>query len=163
MPFSFYDGAVGIFWKFSVDGLSLGAFTTCEGLGMEVSLEQREEGGNNAFVHQLPGRMKYSNIKFSRPISPDSEKVAQWFMSIAAGSGYKRKNGQIVALTPDNKVIARWSLLGVIPVRWTGPGFSSDSPKVATETVEIAHHGFLDPAKTELKLTAPAPGGARRR
>ena len=37
-----------------------------------------------------------------------------------------------------------WTLTGVIPVRWTGPSLSVDSPKVATETLELAHHGFLE-------------------
>jgi len=36
----------------------------------------------------------------------------------------------------------RWDLLGVVPVRWTGPSLTSDQPKVLTETLEIAHHGF---------------------
>ncbi len=35
-----------------------------------------------------------------------------------------------------------WTLTGVIPVRWQGPAFSADSPALATETLEIAHHGF---------------------
>ena len=30
-----------------------------------------------------------------------------------------------------------------VPVRWTGPSLNPDSPKVATETIEIAHHGFV--------------------
>ena len=29
-----------------------------------------------------------------------------------------------------------------LPVRWTGPSLNSDQPKVLTETLEIAHHGF---------------------
>ena len=36
----------------------------------------------------------------------------------------------------------RWRLLGLVPVRWTGPSLNLDSPKVATETLELAHHGF---------------------
>jgi hypothetical protein len=43
----------------------------------------------------------------------------------------------------DGTVVATWGLLDVIPVRWTGPSLNPDSPKVATETLEIAHHGFL--------------------
>jgi hypothetical protein len=31
----------------------------------------------------------------------------------------------------------------VIPVKWQGPSFSAESAKVATETLEIAHHGFM--------------------
>jgi phage tail-like protein len=54
-----------------------------------------------------------------------------------------RKTASITALTLDGTVVARWGLLDVIPVRWTGPSLNPDSPKVATETVEIAHHGFL--------------------
>ncbi|MDQ1566114.1 MAG: hypothetical protein QOF96_994 [Actinomycetota bacterium] len=154
--FNHFDGAVGVFWTFKVDVLSLGTFTSCEGLGMEVVIETREEGGNNFFVHQLPGRLKYPNIKFSRAINQDSEKVARWFMSVAGGA-FKRTNGEVVAKTPNDKVIARWGLLGVIPVRWTGPGFSAESPKVATETIEIAHQGFLDPAKGEAQATTPRP------
>jgi hypothetical protein len=34
-------------------------------------------------------------------------------------------------------------LHGVIPVRWTGPSLNLDTPKVATETLEVAHHGIL--------------------
>jgi len=41
-------------------------------------------------------------------------------------------------------VVARWSLLDVVPVRWQGPSLSPENAKVATETLEIAHHGFLD-------------------
>ena len=37
-----------------------------------------------------------------------------------------------------------WTLMGVVPVRWTGPSMSVDSAKVATETLELAHHGFLE-------------------
>jgi len=36
--------------------------------------------------------------------------------------------------------------MDVVPVRWTGPSLNPDSPKVATETVEFAHHGFISPA-----------------
>jgi len=45
--------------------------------------------------------------------------------------------------TGDGVVVATWGLIDVVPVRWTGPSLNPDSPKVATETVEIAHHGFL--------------------
>ena len=42
----------------------------------------------------------------------------------------------------DGSVVATWELDGVGPVRWSGPTLNLDSPKVAIETVEIAHHGF---------------------
>lgn len=147
-----FDGGLAVYWKFGVDGMSLGTFTSCEGLGIEIAVEQREEGGNNLFVHQLPGRLKYPNIKFSRALSKHSETVARWFISVASGSGIRRTNGQIVALSPEGMVIAQWGLIGIIPVRWSGPRFESGSDKTAIETVEIAHQGFIDPAKGELEM-----------
>jgi phage tail-like protein len=47
-------------------------------------------------------------------------------------------------MSADNsKPIWQWDLTGVIPVRWTGPSLSAESAKIATETLELAHHGFL--------------------
>jgi len=135
------DPAISVFFLVSIDDKELGAFNSCEGLGIEVVLEQREEGGNNGFVWQLPTRLKYSNVKFSRPLGPDTVKIARWFSSMA--SGVTRKTATIVAMRGDETVVARWALQDVVPVRWSGPSLNLDSPKVATETIEIAHHGFL--------------------
>lgn len=137
------DVAVAVSFVVKIDDQDLGAFNTCDGLGCELVIEQREEGGNNGLVWQLPSRMKYSNIKLSRPITADSAKLTRWFSTMV--SGIKRKTATIEARTLEGTVIARWGLLDVIPVRWTGPQLSPDQPKVATETLELAHHGFFGP------------------
>ncbi|MBN8881175.1 MAG: phage tail protein, partial [Salana multivorans] len=112
----------------------------CEGLAVEVVMETREEGGNNDFVHQLPTRLRYPNIKLTRPLGKDAAKVAAWVSSVA--SGYQRRTCQITVFTTDGRQVASWSLQGVVPVRWTGPQLQEDSAKVLTEQLEIAHHGF---------------------
>ena len=80
-------------------------------------------------------------------------------------------------MTAERKVVASWGLLGVIPVKWSGPGLNLDSPKVATETLELAHHGFTDAkpiamsqpvALDELRrrrrgVSAPSPSGRQHR
>lgn len=141
------DPATAVTFSVTVDppggnGLQLGSFTSCEGLGIEVVTEQREEGGQNGYVHQFATRLKFGNIKLTRPLTSDTEKVAKWFMSIATGA--KRSKCRIVAMRTDGSVVAQWQLDAVIPVRWTGPSLSLESAKVATETIEIAHHGFLE-------------------
>ena len=137
------DEAVAVCFVVSIDDENLGAFNSCDGLGAEYVMEQREEGGNNGAIWQLPTRMKYSNVKLTRPVTRNSTKILQYFTGMAAG--VKRKTATIEARSQDGTVIARWSLTGVIPVRWTGPQLSADSPKVATETLELAHHGFMAP------------------
>jgi phage tail-like protein len=137
------DPAVSVCFAVSIDKDTLGVFNSCEGLGCEMVIEQREEGGNNGMVWQLPTRMKYSNVKLSRPIGPYSANLTRWFAGMV--DGVKPVTAVIKAMTMDQRVVAEWSLFGVIPVRWTGPSLNYDSPKVATETLEIAHHGMLPP------------------
>ena len=137
------DPAIGLYFTVVIDGHNLGAFQKCEGLGVEVTVEPREEGGNNFFVHQLPGRLRYTNVRFSRLINADTQKLAQWFASMA--TGVKRTTALITAMTPDLAKVASWGLIDCIPVKWTGPTLGTDTLSGAMETLEIAHHGFLDP------------------
>ena len=135
------DPAITVCFSVNIHDHDLGVFTQCDGLGCEIVVEQREEGGQNGFVHQLPGRMKYTNIKLTRPITSDSTQVAKWFASMQ--DKVTRSTAEICAMTLDGTVVAKWELQGVIPVRWMGPQFNVDGPKVATESIELAHHGFL--------------------
>lgn len=135
------DTAVSLRYVVLIDDDSLGAFTSCEGLGCEVVMEVREEGGNNTSVWQLPTRLKFPNIRLTRPLGKETEQIARWFASMA--TGYKRQTGTIQAMRTDGNIVAEWELLDVVPVRWSGPSLSPDQPKVVTETVEIAHHGFV--------------------
>src|ERR1700754_4211258 len=97
------DPAVSVCFIVEIDDFSLGSFNSCEGLGAEVVLEQREEGGNNGYVWQLPSRIKYPTIKLSRPLTADTEKVAKWFTDSIIGGGAKgtRRTGSITAMTLD--------------------------------------------------------------
>lgn len=136
------EEAVAVCFSVQVDKDDLGSFNSCEGLGCEFVIEQREEGGNNGMVWQLPTRIKYPNVKLTRPVTRDSQKITNWIAGMSAG--IKRRTAVIEAKTLEGKTIASWSLSEVIPVRWTGPQLSAEQTKVATETLELAHHGFLD-------------------
>ena len=134
---------VSVCWGVSIDKAQLGTFISCEGLGVEVVMEQREEGGNNDFVWQLPTRLKYTNVKLTRPVCTETGDVIRWLASMT--HKVTPQTATIKAMTAERTVVAEWSLAGVIPVRWTGPSLSAESPKVAIETIELAHHGFVAP------------------
>ena len=137
------DPAISVCFEVSIDDDSLGVFNSCEGLGCEFVLEQREEGGNNSMVWQLPTRMKYTNVKLTRPIGAESAKLTKWFAGMV--NGVKPTTMVISAKSRFDEKVAEWSLVGVVPVRWTGPSLNFDTVKVATETLEVAHHGILPP------------------
>ncbi len=136
------DPAATVFFRLTIDGRDLGLFNSCDGLSSQVEVEQRQEGGNNGFVWQLPTRITFSTIRLTRPLTPDTAKVAAWISSVA--TGVTRPTAQIAALRADGSLVARWALIDVLPVRWQGPSLDPSNPGVATETLEITHHGFTD-------------------
>lgn len=135
------DPAISLYFAVQIDGHYLGAFIGCEGLTVEIETEVWREGGNNDFAWTLPKGKKYSNIKLTRPLGPESQNVADWIAGITGP--YARTQATITAMTPMNEKLVSWTLQEVIPVRWEGPSFNAESAKVAQETLELAHNGFV--------------------
>ncbi|MEV4194762.1 phage tail protein [Streptomyces toxytricini] len=142
MPPTPPDAGSTVFFKLTIDGLNLGLFNGCDGLSSQVEIEQHQEGGNNGFVWQLPTRVVFPTIRLTRPLTSETARVAAWISSIS--TGITRPTAQIAALRADGSVVAQWGLVEVLPVSWTGPTLDASRPAVATETLEIAHHGFTD-------------------
>jgi phage tail-like protein len=139
------DAGASPFFVVQIDNVMLGHFQGCEGLGCEVVVERREEGGMNGYVHVLPTRLNFPNVKLSRPISMDSVFLHKWFNGIH--SGMTRHTAVIEAHNSLGIPIGVWGLNDVMPVRWTGPSLGNDQNKVVTETLELAYHGFFPPTK----------------
>jgi phage tail-like protein len=137
------EPGLGLRFTVSIDGLNLGNWTKCEGLVVEYDVHEYREGGQNGFVHRLPGRAKYQNIKLTRPVDPSSAQVAGWVASVQAR--LTRQTAQVAVLDATGEPVAVWDLMDAFPVRWTGPNLDVGSNQVASETLELAHNGFLGP------------------
>src|SRR5437588_2017228 len=57
-----------------------GLFKGMEGLEVWFDVLEYAEGGNNDFVHRLPGRMRYPNLKLSWGLVSD-EDLLKWFLA----------------------------------------------------------------------------------
>ena len=142
------EPAAAFWFDVVVDGIDLGSFTACEGLSAEYETEPYKEGGLNGYVHQIPLRLSYPNIKLSRALDGSSAgqlSLAAWFSKFdndEVRTQTARTVG-ITAYTASGVEVGKWSLHGAIPVRWTGPSFSSDGTGAAKEMLEFAHRGFL--------------------
>lgn len=136
------DPGSSLYFRLTIDGQDMGLFDGCEGLAVEVEVEEYSEGGNNGYVTRLPSRLKHSTLKLTRPLTPDSVKLTSWISSIT--TGVMRPTVQIAALRADGSQVAQWGLLEALPSSWSGPTLDPSSSTVATETVEIVFHGFID-------------------
>lgn len=133
--------AVSSLFQLSIGDHTLGSFTSCDGLGCVMEVEERVEGGTNGRVWHLPTRMRYSNVVLGRPLTRQTALVWLWLQKQIDEPA--PLPGQLLALGPDRKPLVRWLLDGVIPVRWNGPGFDTEQSRPARETLEIAHNGFV--------------------
>ena len=135
------DPGLGLRFKVRIDGRDIGNWQKCDGLTFEYDTYEYEEGGENAYVHHLPGRVKYQNVRLTRPIDGDSMTVQAWLQSLQLRM--VPATAQISVLDPSGETVASWYLGGVYPVRWTGPTLDVNSSQWATESLELAHTGFV--------------------
>jgi phage tail-like protein len=136
------DPGSSLYFRLTIDGQDMGVFNGCEGLAVEVDVEEYSEGGNNGYVTRLPTRLKHSTLRLTRPLTPDSAQLTAWISSIT--TGVQRPTVQIAALRADGSQVAQWGLLEALPASWAGPSLDPGSATVATETLEIVFHGFID-------------------
>lgn len=135
-------------FKVMIDGLPLGDFTKCEGLKASYEMKAYSEGGQNHFVHQLPGRVSYENVTLTRPITEASKAVAAFFASFQVA--VRRSNAQISVMDSAGSEVMSWVLGGVVPVSWSASSADADAAGVITETLVLSHTGFLEAAGAAL-------------
>lgn len=133
---------------FKIGTLEIGAFTEVSGLSVQIDVEELAEGGQNAYTHKLLGRMKWPNIVFKRGLT-DSDALFSWLLQFSGegftGGGNKTgagSDGSISVLKANGTTFRNWSLMGVKPVKWTGPRLSASSRDLAIEELEVCHSGF---------------------
>jgi len=129
-------------FKVMIDNLPIGSFTKCDGLKATYAVKTYEEGGQNNFVHHLPGRLSYENITLVRNVSEESLALAGWFASFQAA--VKRSTGRITVMDATGAEVVTWNLMGVFPVSWSAAGVDAAGNGVLLETLVIAHEGFFD-------------------
>jgi len=137
-------------FEVTVDGISLGNWAGCSGLGVTFESEAVASGGLYDTVTLLPKALKYSSITLRRVMEKDQSAVVQQWLRQAVrvwlhgDQTYRGGTAQIDLFDNTAKaVVARWTLRGVYPQEWQGPELSANGTDFAIETLRLAHEGFL--------------------
>jgi phage tail-like protein len=125
----------------------MGIFKGLSGLEVNFDVYEYAEGGNNDFVHRLPGRMRYPNLVLSWGLVHD-ESLFKWFV---ATHGQAQLQEITLTLTASRGAsstdVRKFTFVDAFPVRWSGPQLVTDNhdPESWGETLEIAHSGLKLP------------------
>ena len=116
----------------------VGVFMQCSGLQIEFDVYEYHEGGNNDFVHRLPGAARYPNLVLSRGLTNEVA-LLKWFWATQTQADLKEVT---ITLSYGKSEPRSWTFTDAFPVKWSGPQMDANATDVAIETLEIAHSGL---------------------
>jgi phage tail-like protein len=126
-----------------ISDVAIGAFREITGLQMEREILEYAEGGRNAYVHKLPGRVKHPNLVLKRGVTDQTELV-DWFQD--SQTTPVLMDVSVTLVDPAGKSARQWVFTAAYPVKWIGPNLNAGSDSPATEQLELAHSGFTEMA-----------------
>jgi phage tail-like protein len=132
--------------KIDFASYDLGSWAQADGLDVKWDIAEYRAGDGGNVRWYFPGNTQYSTLRLTRAACEDSKTVKKWLSETSFT--WKPYSGKVVLHDSAGAPVMDWTLQHVMPVKWSITGFDAGASKVATETLELAHHGFLDDAKT---------------
>lgn len=123
MPADVYYPPTGFYFRVDIDGIANDmGFQSVEGLEAKMNVDKITEGGENRFVHRVPGRIEYENLKLKRGMQTEKKSaLVNWCnTTITSDLGEKIKPHDITVklLNESGSPIAVWSFEAAYPIRW---------------------------------------------
>jgi phage tail-like protein len=142
-----------------IEGLLVGGISEVTGLQVETEVKDYREGGQNEYIHMLPGPTRYPSKLILKRGLTDIEALWGWHQDVTKGT-IERKNGSIYLLDNRRLPAMWWDFKEAYPVKWTGPEFRAGTSAVAFESVELVHNGISKPKESSLLSAARGVIGA---
>jgi phage tail-like protein len=111
-------------------------FAECSGFGSELEVIEYREGGDDATVRKLRGKVKYPDITLKGGMT-DSLDLYNWHLSAVSGD-LQKQDGSIVILderTRDTR--ARWEFSNAWVSKYMAPSFNAKGNDIAIDTFTI--------------------------
>ena len=126
-----------------VDGIDLGAWSSCDGLKVDFGLKEIKVGGNNECKVYLPDRVNYPHLVLKRAMN--AKRLGQGDeLAALDGRRHRGRHGDDhTARQPQRRPSSEWTFANARPASWKGPTLNATGKDVAIEILELVHEGFL--------------------
>ncbi len=118
------------------------AFQEISGVDPHIEIEEVTEGGLNAYVHQLPGVTKHSNLVMKRGYVTQSSALAEWAAATVGsslGTPIRPQVLKVDLIGANGQPLVGWTFQNAWPVKWEVGPFDAKRNDVLTETMEFAY------------------------
>lgn len=135
-------------FQFSVDFLDLSStdkdtcFQSVSGLSSTMETETIIEGGENRFAHQLPVRLRTSDLVLKRGVVKDSMVIA-WCRNAFERFTFKPITLVVKLLDEEQKPLISWNVVHVWPKKWVTSELNAGKSEVLIETLELNYNYFI--------------------
>jgi phage tail-like protein len=122
-----------------IDGANAGGFQTVSGIERRTEIEPYREGGVNDFERQLVVKTTYPALVLKRGLVDVT--LWDWHQDVLNGT-VQRRTVSVLLLDDRGEEAWRWICAEAFPAKWTGAELDAGASAVATESVELVHHGI---------------------
>lgn len=120
-------------------------FQSVAGLDVQLDTETWKEGGQNHFIHALPGRSQFSSsLTLKRGLlRPKHSGITDWCLQAFQHLKVIPLKLVIVALLDEeHNVLVKWDLEHVWPKSWKIGELNAERSEVLIETMELSYNRF---------------------
>lgn len=116
-------------------------FREVEGLSTELDVESVTEGGENRFVHKLPGVAKYPDLVLKRGLLTSSV-VRDWVEDALNNLIIAPATIRITLMNEEHEPLKTFTVNDAWPRKWDVSGFNAESSDIVVESMEFAYSHF---------------------
>lgn len=116
-------------------------FQEVSGLNVSVNVDTYNEGGENRFVHRLPGRTTYSDLLLKRGMTLVSG-VTAWCIDAIENFNYQPTNMLVSLLNADHLPVSSWYVANAYPVKYDIAGFNAEQNQIVIESMTLRYEYY---------------------
>lgn len=118
-----------------IDGIDKAVFSECSLPSIDWDVLEIKEGGQNSYVHLLPGRRTSAKVTLKSGLGKTD--LYNWYAN-CMGDNWVRKDVTVRLLDVSSDPVLTWKLAKAFPTKWSSPTLKSDDSTIAIETLELA-------------------------
>ena len=128
------------------------AFQEVTGISAEMQFDDIKEGGENRFVHKVPGRVKYDNLVLKRGVVVWPSDFGTWCRKGLKGGMLSTKDPdkvephsiqvQLMDAAKQGAPLMSWTFVNALPLKWEIGGLDAKTSGLAIETLTFTYQYF---------------------
>lgn len=133
-------------------------FQEVSGIATEMNFDTIEEGGENRFVHKVPGRVNYNgNLELKRGLISSGSSFGRWCrLHFNNGLNTVMDNTKVDVqdiivhlMDMENRApLMSWAFARAYPVKWSVDGLNAKQSEIALESLTLAYAYFITLVKS---------------